>query len=515
MKLILAALIFAASSTVAISITTPTTWTPAGEQLSLVLFDSCLNSISPRNQHCHVCVSFFTACREVKPEHPTLLRAFSSVRTDPASFAAILVNQDGNLVPTSITLKANVTTSTHTFTFTPSPKLLVGSGYQVNFIKNINSQHTIVRSTATKRKLLLTPFILQLAQTNMFNITAPAAPVICPSNNQGTIAVNRTDDGSPVGFISSKFSTKYQKYNYYTVSGPGVVNKAAAQIFSLPKNAASIQNFGIAAVNGPDPKNPFLAGTIIATGGPNQIEYLQMGSDAATILSGGTQRKKIFSFVHHASLFEVCVAVKAGSRPSSSGANTIGPIAVFLTNVYSINCKSLIISSQWINFDGSRSNMLSSVRPLLTDQGLLKKVHPQRISTMTRMETMETISARLQTSTYTISTMVHSLSHLALSPIESNCPSSVASASSYLSSSKFLVFSSSIWYKLATTHLAPKEQLRVASSPSFHLSCHQLRCPYRAPTLCNLPLSSLATPIDPSEPSRPPSTESASSPSSF
>ncbi|KAK4698984.1 hypothetical protein P7C70_g7285, partial [Phenoliferia sp. Uapishka_3] len=169
MKFILAALSFAASSALAISITTPTTWTPAGEQPTFPLF-------------------FFTAVSPPSSLSGPNTVTFASVRTDPASFAAVLVNQDGNLVPTSFTLKANVTTSTHTFTFTPSPKLLVGSGYQVNFIKNINSQHTI------------------LAQTNMFNITAPAAPVICPSNNQGTIAVNRTDDGSPVGFISSKYN---------------------------------------------------------------------------------------------------------------------------------------------------------------------------------------------------------------------------------------------------------------------------------------------------------------------
>ncbi|KAK4699974.1 hypothetical protein P7C70_g6279, partial [Phenoliferia sp. Uapishka_3] len=96
--------LFAASSVLAISIVTPTNWTPAGP-----------NSVT-----------------------------FTSVDTDPSSFAAILVNQNGALLASALTLESFHYTSVNFFTFTASPALKAGSGYQVNFIKDVNSPHTIL-----------------------------------------------------------------------------------------------------------------------------------------------------------------------------------------------------------------------------------------------------------------------------------------------------------------------------------------------------------------------------------
>ncbi|KAK4694888.1 hypothetical protein P7C70_g8659, partial [Phenoliferia sp. Uapishka_3] len=116
MRYSLFSLLCAASAALAISIVTPTRWTTKGPNTATFSWADRLPTL------------FATITLTL----PTC----SYVNTDPASFAAILVNQDGNLVPTSIALKANITTKSLNFTVTPSPALLAGSGYQIKWGTN-------------------------------------------------------------------------------------------------------------------------------------------------------------------------------------------------------------------------------------------------------------------------------------------------------------------------------------------------------------------------------------------
>ncbi|KAL8278302.1 hypothetical protein RQP46_009334 [Phenoliferia psychrophenolica] len=68
---------------------------------------------------------------------------WTSVATDHTTFAAVLVNNNKTLVPSQITIEANETTSSGTFTVTPDSPYPAGSGFQVNFLSGLNSDSSI------------------------------------------------------------------------------------------------------------------------------------------------------------------------------------------------------------------------------------------------------------------------------------------------------------------------------------------------------------------------------------
>ncbi|KAK4700534.1 hypothetical protein P7C70_g5715, partial [Phenoliferia sp. Uapishka_3] len=260
MRFTLAALVSAAASAAAISIVTPSNWTTKG---------------------------------------PNVI-TFSYVNTDPTSFAAILVNQNGNLVPTSITLKANVTTKLLTLTVKPSqrsPAFLAGSGYQIKymywarqhwdfelrefFIPQLHSQHHIATLDSRADK---------------YGDIAPAR--------------NATRPGAP----------------------------QTPQMFSIPSNAGSLTNFSISAVNGFNSTNPFL-GALLATDSP--LAEFQIGKGSFN-----------FAYLNAAS------EIPAGSKASSAGTNNIRVGLPVETSIYSIDCKTLKITSRWINTDGGKHETL-------------------------------------------------------------------------------------------------------------------------------------------------------------
>ncbi|KAK4705148.1 hypothetical protein P7C70_g1059, partial [Phenoliferia sp. Uapishka_3] len=103
---------------------------------------------------------------------------FEYVSTDPLTYAAVLVNQDGDLVPTSITLNKQGKTHRGQFTFTPATKganqLKVGSGYQVNEASSktsITSTRLYVATTFSGTSNQADMIMFQLAQTNVFDIS--------------------------------------------------------------------------------------------------------------------------------------------------------------------------------------------------------------------------------------------------------------------------------------------------------------------------------------------------------
>ncbi|KAK4699269.1 hypothetical protein P7C70_g6994, partial [Phenoliferia sp. Uapishka_3] len=96
---------FAASSALAISIITPSNWT---------------TTAFARERATHVKI----------PTGPYTV-TFSSVKSDPTSFAAILVNQNGTLVPSYFLLAPVVFSNTSQISFTLSTALLAGAGYQI------------------------------------------------------------------------------------------------------------------------------------------------------------------------------------------------------------------------------------------------------------------------------------------------------------------------------------------------------------------------------------------------
>ncbi|KAK4704683.1 hypothetical protein P7C70_g1523, partial [Phenoliferia sp. Uapishka_3] len=149
----------------------------------------------------------------------------------------------------------------------------------------------------------------------------------CPAltSNQGTISVTRQDNGVPMGFISNVYDDQFS----YTFTP----NVASAQVFQIPTNAPYVDNFAIQAVGGPDPANPFL-GSVCGSQGC----VLNDGQTGYTYFSGATE-------------------VPAGSTPQTSGTTSLsvglGYNPGTETDMFSINCLSLVFSSVWINFDGT------------------------------------------------------------------------------------------------------------------------------------------------------------------
>ncbi|KZT62338.1 hypothetical protein CALCODRAFT_479231 [Calocera cornea HHB12733] len=98
--------------------------------------------------------------------------SWSSVVTDPTSFAIVLVNQDRSVLPTNdILLADNVSTTAGTTTVTyPSGSWPVGNAFQVNLIRSSEDTSTIY------------------AQSNDFNITSSAAS--STSSSSSSVASN-------------------------------------------------------------------------------------------------------------------------------------------------------------------------------------------------------------------------------------------------------------------------------------------------------------------------------------
>jgi hypothetical protein len=82
-------------------------------------------------------------------EGPQTLK-WTSVNTDPKSFACILYNPDANIIPAkSESLAANVSTADGTVQLRPpSDGWPTGSGFQVNLVKSENEMSTIYAQSA-------------------------------------------------------------------------------------------------------------------------------------------------------------------------------------------------------------------------------------------------------------------------------------------------------------------------------------------------------------------------------
>ncbi|KAH9985216.1 Ser-Thr-rich glycosyl-phosphatidyl-inositol-anchored membrane family-domain-containing protein, partial [Russula compacta] len=93
--------------------------------------------------------------------------AWQRVDTDPTNFTLLLVNQDKSALPTGQEiLVAQVDGTTGSLTVpAPSSGFPVGSGYQVNFVKDPQDLNTI------------------LAQSNQFNITSSTGTTTTSQSN--------------------------------------------------------------------------------------------------------------------------------------------------------------------------------------------------------------------------------------------------------------------------------------------------------------------------------------------
>ncbi|KZO93199.1 hypothetical protein CALVIDRAFT_260155 [Calocera viscosa TUFC12733] len=140
--------------------------------------------------------------------------SWSSVVTDPTSFAIVLVNQDRTVLPTNdILLADNVSTSAGSVSVTyPGGTWPVGDAFQVNLVAASDQTSTIY------------------AQSNDFNITSTAA-----SASSSTTASVASNTGSTL-LVSNTASTGTS-----TASGAGATTSGGS---SLPNSGSGSSGAG-------------------------------------------------------------------------------------------------------------------------------------------------------------------------------------------------------------------------------------------------------------------------------
>ncbi|KAK4702304.1 hypothetical protein P7C70_g3923, partial [Phenoliferia sp. Uapishka_3] len=241
----------AASSAVAISINTPSDWTTTGEQ-----FNAYFSGFSSDTSTSQAQIPSPTRepdsppSRVRRPEASTrevdplsALRLNRVVNTDPSTFAAILVNQDSNLLSSSIVLEANFSTSNTYFSVTPSSDYNAGSGYQVNFIRNTDSPNTIYAQTNMVNCLRLSLAELPLTRLHrQFNITSGSTSAASTSTGTSTSVKTTTSTGvstTSTGTSTGTSTSTVDKHNggdstSSTASGSSVSATASNRITYLP-----------------------------------------------------------------------------------------------------------------------------------------------------------------------------------------------------------------------------------------------------------------------------------------
>ncbi|KAK4700574.1 hypothetical protein P7C70_g5671, partial [Phenoliferia sp. Uapishka_3] len=182
----------AASSAVAIAINTPSDWTTTGP-----------NTIT-----------------------------YSSVDTDPSTFAAILVNQDSSLLSSSIVLEANFSTSNTYFSVTPSSDYNAGSGYQVNFIRNTDSPNTIfnITSGSTSAASTSTGTSTSVKTTTSTGVSTTSTGT---STGTSTSTVDKHNGGDSTSSTASGSSVSATASNSNKSSGASRVGGSVAALRAL------------------------------------------------------------------------------------------------------------------------------------------------------------------------------------------------------------------------------------------------------------------------------------------